>query len=770
MNSKKHKLPRRILAMLLAICMFVTMFPSAMFAVEGGTSRTAGTIDGTKENPKTVSSEDGITINKYVSAGTQEGQYDLTLEAYASDQLTTTPTSKPLDIVLVLDVSGSMEDPFIGPSTQYTPTYNLDESDRYYIKVGDSYRSVSYVDPWLGIFIEKGWSYWNGLQQIVVNPKTTENDSNPEHEQFYTASTTDGMNKMEGLKSAASTFIEQVMAKNDLIADENNKHHISIVKFANDSIAEKIGNDKIAYSSENYTQIVNDFTDNKQKLKENIDSLYFGGATAADFGLDLAHGVIAGSSNSVSDQLTGSRDNAEKVVVFFTDGSPTHYNGFDRDVADDTIKNALELKNIGAKIYSVGVFEEETSEIVQYMEGVSSNYPQAQSYNSLGHKESDKYYFTADDPDGLKSIFEGIADEVTTGTLTADPDADAVLSDTLSEYFRFPEGLSAESDDIKVQFAAAESYDSANKTFAFAASSDTLPEGSDPEVSVDAKAGTITVKGLNYKTNAAAYNSTTKEVTGGKFLITFPIKVDENAVLDNPVEGNMYPTNVTTYDPEKDKKDNRAKLSYKSDEQVETNDDSTVLTKSPAVPVDRNALGGNGTDVTVQVYVDGEEVNNPLDYVTLSRDTDDTSYRYYKVSGTNNDGILDFDFNYYTGEGGSDCVDIKVDVNNDDVYLLQGVHSYQDYGKPASDGGTGTKNVTPKADPNNEGTYTYTVDNVTHSDEPDKVDCTIYLYTKYSVEYVYENGNVIEGEDYNDSNIYISGLNNIKSTTQNGPA
>ena len=84
MNSQKHKLPRRILAMLLAICMFVTMFPSAMFAVEGGTSRTAGTIDGTEENPKTVSSEDGITINKYVSAGTQEGQYDLTLEAYAS--------------------------------------------------------------------------------------------------------------------------------------------------------------------------------------------------------------------------------------------------------------------------------------------------------------------------------------------------------------------------------------------------------------------------------------------------------------------------------------------------------------------------------------------------------------------------------------------------------------------------------------------------------------------------------------------------------------
>lgn len=36
MNSKKHKLPRRILAMLLAICMFVTMFPSAMFAVPGG--------------------------------------------------------------------------------------------------------------------------------------------------------------------------------------------------------------------------------------------------------------------------------------------------------------------------------------------------------------------------------------------------------------------------------------------------------------------------------------------------------------------------------------------------------------------------------------------------------------------------------------------------------------------------------------------------------------------------------------------------------------
>ena len=88
MNSKKHKLPRRILAMLLAICMFVTMFPSAMFAWPG---------QGGGGN------NDPVTISK---TATQTGpdEWKVTMTVQASKEI----QSEPLELVLLLDRSGSM--------------------------------------------------------------------------------------------------------------------------------------------------------------------------------------------------------------------------------------------------------------------------------------------------------------------------------------------------------------------------------------------------------------------------------------------------------------------------------------------------------------------------------------------------------------------------------------------------------------------------------------------------------------------------------------
>lgn len=72
MNSKKHKLPRRILAMLLAICMFVTMFPSAMFAVKG---EGGGSIP-----VSTEISDDYVTIDKTATPGKDPGTWNVTLK------------------------------------------------------------------------------------------------------------------------------------------------------------------------------------------------------------------------------------------------------------------------------------------------------------------------------------------------------------------------------------------------------------------------------------------------------------------------------------------------------------------------------------------------------------------------------------------------------------------------------------------------------------------------------------------------------------------
>lgn len=108
----------------------------------------------------------------------------------------------------------------------------------------------------------------------------------------------------------------------------------------------------------------------------------------------------------------------------------------------------------------------------------------------------------------------------------------------------------------------------------------------------------------------------------------------------------------------------------------------------------------NGSDVTVQVYVDGQKVTNPLEYVELSRDTKDTDYNDWSTE-VSTDGTVTCDFDYFEPTDDDDnpdydCVDIKVDVRNDTTYLLQGIRSYQSYGE------SGTNNVRDNGD----GTYT----------------------------------------------------------------
>ena len=100
MNSKKHKLPRRILAMLLAICMFVTMFPSAMFAVGGsGGQQESGVVLSASDE------DDKVSISKTAERGTEPGTWDVTMTVTPNQDI----QAVPLDVVLVLDTSPSMD-------------------------------------------------------------------------------------------------------------------------------------------------------------------------------------------------------------------------------------------------------------------------------------------------------------------------------------------------------------------------------------------------------------------------------------------------------------------------------------------------------------------------------------------------------------------------------------------------------------------------------------------------------------------------------------
>lgn len=584
---------KRLLALFLAFVMAMSLLPVSVFA-DGGTG---GQPQGTKDNPITANSN-GVTVNKYVSGDAKNG-YSLTLEAYASDQLTTTTTTTPLDIVLVLDVSGSMDEVLTDEDTEYQRVYEIDQSKYYFIENGRWYRTVHYTEAytteewvwdgfleghWKTVNHPAGWIYGSESDPKYVVPMTSVEDTDPGHTQFYTAVSTQRVTKMEALQNAVNSFIDQVSAKNNGVAAKS-QHRISLVKFADDSYYQgrydSIGDDHLNYSNYNYTQVVKDFTSAAGDLKTAVNNLDAGGATAADYGLELANHVFNGDGN-----LTGARSNAKKVLVFFTDGEPNHSNGFSGSVAAAAVNTAKSLKSNEVRVYTVGVFEEETNNISQYMKGVSSNYPNASAeggwrYFEYGNKNTDgvEYYALAKDAKDLNSIFEGIADSVTTGMLEANPDRTAVLSDSLSQYVKFPQGLTGSSDQITVKFAKANAYDPDTGTFTFDTPTESLPSGANPTVTVNKETGTITITGFDYKSNAASYNKTYGTVSGGKLVVTFPIEINEDACNeDTTITDGYYPTNST------------AELFHKGSAASTTNDTRTTLSGSPKVPYTKPAF------------------------------------------------------------------------------------------------------------------------------------------------------------------------------------
>ena len=154
-------------------------------------------------------------------------------------------------------------------------------------------------------------------------------------------------------------------------------------------------------------------------LKDTVDSISPAGATRVDLGLQLAQSQLPSSNG---------RADAKKVVVFFTDGSPTSSNGFESDVATSAVTSAKAMKDSGATIYTIGIFngaaptddpaKSGTSKENRFMHAVSSNYPLATSYaaGSLGLRaQNSNYYQSAATTSELEKVFSGISSSITTG-------------------------------------------------------------------------------------------------------------------------------------------------------------------------------------------------------------------------------------------------------------------------------------------------------------------------------------------------------------------
>lgn len=232
--------------------------------------------------------------------------------------------------------------------------------------------------------------------------------------------------RIVALQKAANSFIDNVAAQNASISDTAKQHRLSIVKFAGDK-TDEVGNqtyygwhNENRYTS-NYSQVMKTMSactdDSKASFKSAIDSIVPAGATRADYGMELAQGQTSG------------RDDAKKIVIFFTDGTPTSWDKFDSDVASNAVSAAKSMKGSGASIYTIGIFDGAnpsasvngwgTSVENKFMQAASSNYPSA-TYNgarwNFGTRaESAEYYKSATNADELKKVFDDISREIVQG-------------------------------------------------------------------------------------------------------------------------------------------------------------------------------------------------------------------------------------------------------------------------------------------------------------------------------------------------------------------
>lgn len=226
-----------------------------------------------------------------------------------------------------------------------------------------------------------------------------------------------GTTKMDALKAAANAFVDEIAKANEGIDDPELQHRVSVVKFASDT-TDRIGNDFTSYwnGGYNYSQRMIGLTpctqDDKGAITSQINALKPSGATRADYGMSHAQKA-----------LNDARPGAKKVVVFFTDGTPTAWSDFDSDVASSAVSTAKALKDGGTTIYTVGIQNganpsadpttSETSKENRFLHAVSSNYPSATAYNKLGARAEDSdFYKTATSAAGLKDVFSDISQDI----------------------------------------------------------------------------------------------------------------------------------------------------------------------------------------------------------------------------------------------------------------------------------------------------------------------------------------------------------------------
>ena len=554
--------------------------------------------DETDPEPIKGESPDGLEMDKRILSVNDDGSYTIRLEAYTTGSVTSVDTTKPTDIIAVIDQSGSMAQDMT--SYTYNEVYSLKQSQTYYVQRNGSYIPVTWCSNC------KAWT--NGCGSILFwhdsgtsyTPKTSAADTATDHVQFYTRGGATTTTRLDALRAAMTNFAKSVAEKakgadKQLGTNDDVDHRIAIVGFSSDvnsyentelltgvniTTGQYYGKNPVTNVSAPYyyptgyrmngaqygnitsTQYANalqsmQLESGRTSVTNAIGALTAHGGTETLDGLTMAENILENSAG------TG----RNRVVILFTDGDTNS----DRV---DVINKAYSLKNTyGATVYTVGIFEgangkppitKDTSKENALMHRVSSNYPNATAeygfFGSYKYKDGvlnpnlkgdDSYYLSAKDSDALNNIFQKISQQVSESSM--DLGSTTQIKDVVSPYFTMPTNTS----DVTVEAVACTGYVNGEPTWA--ADGTALTDA----VSIDPDTRTVTVSKFDFQRNFVAENGRDESDAtqsgifhGRKLVITFTVKPQEgfwggNNVPTNGADSGIYKddgTKVGTFD------------------------------------------------------------------------------------------------------------------------------------------------------------------------------------------------------------------------------